>query len=104
MKKYLSVLCLLAMSLMSSVVFANYLVVTADQIAITSEGMFVTVDGVSVPVESINSANDKFLVAIPRPHAAICPNCGRDGYTPGRFCRYCNFPDDGKKSVNNVVR
>jgi hypothetical protein len=103
MKKYLLVFCLASISLTTSFAFANYLVVTADQVTVTSEGMFVTVDGLSVPVESINSANDGFLVAVPTPNAGICPSCGRDGYN-GRYCKYCGFPDDGRKSLKNAVR
>ncbi len=80
--------------------FANFLVVTSDQLNATAEGLFVIMDGASIPVESINIANDGYLVAIPLPKAKadICPRCGRDTYTKGRFCRSCGFPDDGKKS------
>lgn len=96
MNKYLTVLCLLAIGLTTSV-FANYLVVTSDQVTVTSDGMFVTVDGLSLPVESLNIANNGYIVAIPQPQAAVCPRCRKDTYTPGRTCSNCGFPITNKK-------
>jgi hypothetical protein len=100
--KYLTVLSLLTCS-----AFANFLVVTSDQVSATSESLFVMIEGASIPVESVNTANAGYMVAIPlpTPMADICPQCGRDTYTKGRFCRSCGFPDDGKRSLNaNALR
>jgi len=97
MKKYLIALCF--MTAFCFTIFAeNYLVVTSDQIMVTSEGMFVTVDGLSLPVDSLNSANNGYIVAIPQPHAAICPRCRKDTYTPGRTCSNCGFPITNKQT------
>lgn len=100
MKKYLTALCLLALTCSSSIAFANYLVVTADQITVTTEGMFVSIDGLQIEVQSLSTANNGYIVAIPQPSADICPNCGHDTYTQGGFCRRCGFPDDGKRELN----
>lgn len=88
---------LLAMIFSTSIACANYLVVTSDQITVSSEGIFITIDGFPIEIESLNTANDGYIVAVPKPNAAICPNCEHDTYTPGRFCLRCGFPYNGKK-------
>ncbi len=88
--------------IVTSSAFANYIVVTSDQIQTTPYGLVVHANGSMIAVESIHTANDGYFVAIPIPNADICPNCRRDGYTPGRFCKYCNFPDEAK--IQNAAR
>lgn len=95
-RKYLTGICTLVMMGTSSSIFANFLVVTPEQVVTNTEGLFVSIGEIAIPVESLNIANDGYIVAVPLPQADICPNCGHDGYIPGRFCRWCNFPDDAK--------
>lgn len=95
LRKYVAILGMIVV-LMTSTVFANFIVVTQDQVIVNNDSLFITVDGTPVKVESLNAANDGYLVAIPSPKTNICPNCGHEGYIPGRFCPWCNFPDDAK--------
>jgi hypothetical protein len=97
--KFLLIACLITGS-----AFANFLVVTSDQVNATPQGLFVMVDNTAIPVDSINMANAGYLVAIPTPMLAICPNCGKNTYRKGGFCSNCGFPDDAKKNVKNAMR
>lgn len=98
MKKYIGILFFLT-ALFSST-YANFLVISPEQVAITSEGMFVALDETTFAVESLHWANDGCIVAIPKPMLDICPNCGKNTYTKGRYCSNCGFPDDAKKTLN----
>ncbi len=76
---------------------ANPIVATLDQFVVSSDGIYVNLDDAIIPVESITLANDGYVVALPKPQAAICPKCGQDAYSPGRTCSNCGFPIWNKK-------
>ncbi len=106
-RKYIIVFYLtLTMNLGLTTLIANSIVTTLDQVILTAEGIYVNFEGNVMPVDSLSMANDGYVVALPKPQAAICPNCGYDRYTPGRFCPRCNFPDDAKvkHSKNASIR
>jgi hypothetical protein len=100
MKKFKEIL-LATVLLLGAPAFANPIVTTLDQVIVTSTGFFINIEGNLQSVESLTIANNNYVIAIPSPMVAICPNCKSDKYVEGRFCPRCGFPDDGK--VKNAV-
>ncbi|MCH9610161.1 MAG: hypothetical protein S4CHLAM81_07250 [Chlamydiales bacterium] len=92
--KRLAMALFFLMTLFTTQAFAEYFVVSADQVTTTNGYLFVNIEGEMRAVDALNMANDGKIVAFPTPNADVCPNCRHRGYVPGKFCRWCNFPDD----------
>ncbi len=82
----------LVITMASFGLYAHFIVATPDQVIANEQGLFINVEGVLQPIESLNLANDGYLVAIPKVEADICPKCGHDTYTQGRYCTSCLWP------------